>query len=413
MNSTRPPGVRNPGQFDCVHDVSENLEVGREEFYQTASEKHKVQGDLVKVLYESDEIRYLVIFDTDLAGTCNENAVRRVEYDYLNVTERKEGAFHASDEIEELIHYLGHWTEKFAIEPAAIMCAPWERRDLSRFDEEEQSLAVQIRDVEAGGVNFIQHPRYSSGYIDFDMNVSRTDPEENENNLVYKFRVCVLEDETEIRAERAGSSEEIPVTIFSCRKEVGRGSWERVESPLELPVGVRETLRANVRAFVSEVQSRFPDRDVTLIGDDFGFSEVVLGDGLDESCAESAQNWRAETAAKIESLEEEYDFIETAVTEYDDGVTHVEILPDRFVKQARFSVDDEQFRSEIVAEVREKPPVIVDEEIRFYRNDQAGQHVGELVVPDSLQPLLRSYLDQLEDVLEEAIGGFEINTQTI
>jgi hypothetical protein len=126
------------------------------------------------------------------------------------------------------------------------------------------------------------------------------------------------------------------------------------------------------------------------------------------------EDWRAETAATIESLEEKYDFIETAVTEYDgDGITHVEILPDRFIKQARLSVDDEQFHPEIVAEIREQPPVIVDEEIRFYRNDQAGQHVGELVVPDSIQPLLRSYLDQLEDVLEEAIGGFEINSQAI
>jgi hypothetical protein len=257
-----------------VHDVSENLEVGREEFYQTACEEHKVQGDLVKVLYESDEIRYLVIFDTDLAGTCNENAVRRIEYDYLNVTESGHGIFHAPDEIEELILYLGHWTEEFGIEPLAIICAPWERRDLSRFDEDE---------------------------------------------------------------------------------------------------------------------------------------------GADGEPAEAAQEWRAETAAMIEYLEEKHSFIEeTVVREHQhQGLTEIEILPDRFVEQARFSVDDEHYRAEIVAMVREHPPVIVNEEIRFYRNDKSGEVVGELEMPDSLQPLLRSYLDQLEDVLEEAIGGFEINSQAI
>lgn len=275
MNSTRPPGVRNPDQFDCVHDVSANLEVGREEFYQTAREERKVQGDLVKVLYETDVIRYLVIFDTDLSGTCNENAVRRIEYDYLNVTEKgHEGLLHATEEVEDLIHYLGHWTEEFGIEPLAIICAPWERRDLSRFDKDEDA---------------------------------------------------------------------------------------------------------------------------------------------DGEPAEAGQDWRAETAAQIESLEEKHSFIEeTVVREHKDiGVTEIEILPDRFVEQARFSVDDEQFRPEIVAMVRELPPVIVDEEIRFYRNDKSGEVVSELEMPDSLQPLLRSYIDQLEDVLEESIGGFEINNQAI
>jgi hypothetical protein len=261
--SNRPLALQNPDDYDTQSEFSLNLQVGREKFDGLVG-----QGDLIKTLYETEQVRYLVIFDTDLQGTCNENAVRRVEYDYIT----EPVSVSAKDEVHELLINMQPWFERLAIEAFSIVCAPWERRDLSRFDEKENA---------------------------------------------------------------------------------------------------------------------------------------------DGEPAEAMQNWRADTAAAIESLENKYSFIEETVLREHDDVTDVEILPDRFVEQARFGVDDEHYRPEIVASVYEEPPVKVDEEILFYRNGQPGEVVGELEIPDSLQPLLRSYLDQLEDVLEETIGGFEIAHQAI
>lgn len=256
-------------QYDNLFEFSKDLEIGREEFPQ--------QGNLIKVLTQTESVRYLIIFDTDLSGTCNENAIRRIEYDYSYYDGTK--LLRAADEVSQLLNDLEYWFEELGIEPFSVVAAPWELRDLSRFDEEEEAYPVvdQIRDVEAGVVHFIQHPQYSNGYIDFDMNISRTDLEEKEENLVYQFRICVLEDRSEARGNRdeVSSEEQVPVTIFGCRKETSWGSWEEVKNPLDLPLDIREKLRANTRAFIDEVQSRLPGRDVTLIGDTFGFSEVV------------------------------------------------------------------------------------------------------------------------------------------